>query len=51
MREFGVAVVDARRWLADEEFEDGHHPLLAGQRAFTDRLYREVLVALVRSGK
>ena len=45
--EFGVQVVDARRWLADEEFEDGHHPLLAGQKRFTDRLHREVLVSLV----
>jgi hypothetical protein len=48
-REFGVPVVDARRWLPDEEFEDGHHPLLAGQRAFTDQLHREVLVPLAAS--
>ncbi len=46
-REFGVAVVDARRWLPDEEFEDGHHPLLAGQQRFTERLCREVLIPLV----
>ena len=50
-RDFGVAVVDARRWLPDEEFEDGHHPLLAGQTRFTDRLCREVLVPLVRPAK
>jgi hypothetical protein len=46
--EFGVKVVDARPWLPDEQFEDGHHPLLAGQRNFTERLYREVLMPLVR---
>jgi hypothetical protein len=50
-REFGVRIVDARCWLADHEFEDGHHPLLAGQRRFTERLYREVLVPLVRLRK
>lgn len=46
-REFGVPIVDASVWLPDEQFEDGHHPLLAGQTAFTDRLHREVLVPLV----
>jgi hypothetical protein len=50
-REFGVKVVDARQWLPDEEFEDGHHPLLAGQRRFTDRLHREVLVPHVSQRK
>ena len=48
-REFGVKVIDARQWLPDEQFEDGHHPLLAGQAAFTSRLQREVLVPLVTS--
>jgi hypothetical protein len=50
-REFEVKVVDARCWLDDHEFEDGHHPLLAGQRRFTERLYREVLVPLVQLRK
>jgi hypothetical protein len=50
-RDFGAAVVDARRWLPDDEFEDGHHPLLAGQTRFTDRLCREVIVPLVRLAK
>jgi hypothetical protein len=50
-RAFGVPVVDARRWLTDEQFEDGHHPLLAGQQVFTDRLHREVLAPLVASPK
>ena len=46
-REFGVRVIDAREWLPDEDFEDGHHPLLSGQLHFTDRVYRDVLVPLV----
>ena len=45
-RAFGVPVVDARGWLSDEQFEDGHHPLLAGQQAFTNQLYRDVLLPL-----
>ena len=48
-REFGVEVIDARRWLPDEQFEDGHHPLMSGQSTFTSRLHREVLVQLVAS--
>lgn len=50
-RDFGVSVVDARCWLPDEEFEDGHHPLLAGQQRFTNRLHRDVLIPLVRPTK
>lgn len=50
-REFDVKVVDARGWLTDEQFEDGHHPLLSGQRAFTSRLHREVLAPLVADVK
>ncbi len=46
-REFGVRVVDARQWLPDDQFQDGHHPILKGQRTFTARLHREVLVPLV----
>ena len=46
-REFGVSVIDARRWLPDAHFFDGDHPLLAGQVAFTERLRGEVLVPLV----
>ncbi|MBN9122342.1 MAG: hypothetical protein J0I06_24915, partial [Planctomycetes bacterium] len=46
-RECGVPVVDARRWLSDDQFFDGDHPLLSGQVTFTARLHREVLVPLV----
>ena len=46
-REFGVRVIDARRWLPDAQFFDGDHPLLSGQATFTERLHREVLVPFV----
>jgi len=46
-REFDVPVVDARTWVADEDFMDGHHVLRGGQAAFTSRLGREVLQPLV----
>ncbi|MDB5309151.1 MAG: hypothetical protein JWO38_3353 [Gemmataceae bacterium] len=36
-------VVDARDWLTDPEFMDGHHPNPAGAHAYTTRLDREVL--------
>jgi hypothetical protein len=47
-REYGVHVIDARTWVADEDFADGHHALPRGAVAFTARLGREVLGPLVR---
>lgn len=45
-RDFGVPTVDATEWLADGDFVDGHHVLLSGANAFTERLWREVLAPL-----
>jgi hypothetical protein len=45
--EWGVPVVDARTWAADEDFRDGHHLLPLGAAAFTDRFAREALPALL----
>jgi hypothetical protein len=42
-REFGVAVVNAREWLPDEEFADSHHPFPEGATHFSERLAREVI--------
>lgn len=34
----GVALVDGRNWLGEEEFIDGHHPLRTGARLASERL-------------
>jgi hypothetical protein len=39
--EFGVPVYDARDWVSDDGFADGHHLIPAGAEAFTDRLAAE----------
>jgi hypothetical protein len=45
---FGVAVIDANCWLADEDFEDGHHVLLHGADVFTCRLHAEIVHLLAK---
>jgi hypothetical protein len=40
-REFATPLIDARAWIADDDFFDSHHLLLPGATAFTDRLCRE----------
>lgn len=42
--EFGVALVNARDWIDEPEFSDGHHLLPAGARRFTARLADEVIL-------
>jgi hypothetical protein len=42
--ESGSSLVDARQWVPDAGFVDGHHLLPGGSAAFTDRLTDEVLV-------
>ena len=37
----GARLVDARRWLPDENFSDGHHMFARGAETFTRRLARE----------
>jgi hypothetical protein len=46
-REYDAPLIDARTWLADGDFTDGHHVLRGGAVAFTRRLAREVLGPLV----
>ena len=41
--EHGVPVVDAREWIPADQFWDGHHLLVTGARAFTDRVCTETL--------
>jgi hypothetical protein len=37
-----VPVIDAREWLDDSDFTDGHHPEESGARRFTTRLLAEL---------
>jgi hypothetical protein len=46
-REYGARVVDARTWVADEEFVEGIHLTYAGARTFTQCFERQVLPLLV----
>jgi hypothetical protein len=39
--EFGLPVIDARDWVDDDGFWDGHHLTAPGARRFTERLGRE----------
>jgi hypothetical protein len=48
-REYAVPLINAREWMADEDFSDSHHLLPRGATVFTDRLGREALVPLVRN--
>jgi hypothetical protein len=50
-REFGVPVIDARAWVPDDEFRDGHHLVAAGAARFTDRYGREVMPLAMGSDK
>jgi hypothetical protein len=45
-----VPVIDARQWIADSRFSDGHHLLKPGARQFTQRLGREWLLPWLRGG-
>jgi hypothetical protein len=46
-REYDLPCVDARQWLPDEAFVDGHHILRRAAITFTERLGRELLQPLV----
>jgi hypothetical protein len=41
-RRYGIRVIDAREWLPDDAFADGHHLLPHGATAFTSRFLKEV---------
>lgn len=48
---FGVPVVDAREWLPDEGFADGHHLTGSGADMFTERLAKEFVTPWVTHRK
>lgn len=41
--EWGAPFVDAREWLDESDFSDGHHAVYSGQAKFTERLANELL--------
>lgn len=45
-REYGTPLIDARCWIEDWDFSDGHHLLSWGAAAFTRRFTKEVLSIL-----
>jgi hypothetical protein len=47
-QEFQVVAVDARAWMPDEAFADGHHVTRPWAEPFTERLTREALVPALR---
>jgi hypothetical protein len=47
--EYRCEVVDARDWLPDAAFTDGHHMLRPGAEAFSDRLLRDVIRPFFRT--
>ncbi|MHB1424477.1 MAG: hypothetical protein ACYC3I_15005 [Gemmataceae bacterium] len=46
---YGVPVINAQCWVADEDFEDGHHTQLHGAEVFTAGLHAELAHLLERS--
>ena len=49
--EFNVPLVNARDWLDDAAFYDGHHTFVAGADAFTERLTREAIGPALKAGR
>jgi hypothetical protein len=47
--EYSCPLIDAREWVPDDQFADGHHLLFAGARTFTDRLGAEVVRPFLRA--
>jgi hypothetical protein len=46
-REWAVPIINAREWLAEEDFLDSHHMLAHGASRFTERFGQQVLLPLV----
>src|SRR5262249_53740330 len=43
-RDYGAPLIDAREWVGDDGFSDGHHLTTAGAAVFTERFGREALL-------
>jgi len=46
LAKLNVPIIDARQWVADEGFHDGHHLLIDGAKTFTQQFARELLPLL-----
>lgn len=49
-RELGVNSTDARTWIDDDGFWDGHHATIQGADQYTERFYRELLLPHIDAG-
>jgi hypothetical protein len=49
-QDYGLPLIDARRWISDDDFWDGHHLLRHGAATFTERFGSRIL-SLESSGK
>jgi hypothetical protein len=47
-QQWQVPLIDARNWLTEADFWDGHHPLAAGAAQITCRLTQEAIIPLLR---
>jgi hypothetical protein len=43
LQPLGVPLIDARGWLDDTDFYDGHHPFTGGAERFTDELAKRLV--------
>jgi len=51
LKDLGVEVIDARRWLNDDQFTDGHHMLRSGAERFSEQLGREVILPFLKKSR
>ncbi len=41
-RGYGAEIINANEWVADDDFEDGHHLTVHGAEVFTNRLRQDI---------
>ena len=49
--QYDAPLVNARAWLDDDAFSDGHHTFVTGADAFTERLTRDVIDSALKAGR
>jgi hypothetical protein len=49
LRELGAECIDAREWVPQSGFTDGHHLLRGGAATFSERLTREAIAPQLRA--